>query len=102
MVGLFHVLQMKALGELEGPLELPSSPACSVSPSDFFCYRWCRVVPLDGLDTWRLCSYPIKIPGLHRRSNNLTCHQEIPEMYAQHQSEELGMFSQDKREPMGI
>ena len=40
----------------------------------------------------------VKILGLDWKSNSLSCHQEIPEMYAQHQSEERGMFSQDKRE----
>lgn len=46
-------------------------------------------------------TYPLKIIVLRWRSNNLTCRQEIPEMYAQHQSKEMGMFSQDKKKTWG-
>lgn len=57
VVGFFRVLQRRALGELEGLLESPSSPTCSVSPSSFFCRDGaeCPFGPLGHVGLW----YPV-------------------------------------------
>lgn len=95
-MGFFHILQRKGFWN-----RLPPQPALYLlqvfsardGAESFLWTAWARGFFAGILS--------VKILRLDWKSNSLSCHQEIPEMYAQHQSEERGMFSQDKREPRG-